>query len=518
MSANAPRRTTLLLILDGWGHREETDSNAIAAGNTPIWDQLWKECPRTLIRTSGPDVGLPEGQMGNSEVGHMNLGAGRVVYQSLSLIDKEIEQGEFHRNAALLGACRAVSGTDKALHILGLLSPGGIHSHEEHILALIDLAAREGVKKVYLHAFLDGRDTPPRSALDSIKRADQALQDHGVGRIASVVGRYYAMDRDQRWERVQTAYDLLTLGESPYQADTAEQALEAAYARDEDDEFVKATRVCTAEEPAVSIEDGDAVIFMNFRADRARQLSSALIDPDFSGFQRKARPSLAVFVMLTEYSQELNAWAQCAYPPQSLHNSLGEYLASLGRTQLRIAETEKYAHVTFFFSGGREQPYEGEDRILVPSPQVATYDLKPEMSAHEVTDKLEDAIRSGRYDVIICNYANGDMVGHTGDFNAAVKAVETLDACVGRLVSAIRETGGQCLITADHGNVEQMMDAESGQALTSHTSGPVPLVYVGDKPWRFTAEGVLADIAPTLLRLMDLDIPPEMTGRVLIAP
>ena len=324
------------------------------------------------------------------------------------------------------------------------------------------------------------------------------------------------MDRDQRWDRLQSAYDLLTLAAAPFEASSAEQALAAAYARDEDDEFVQATRICTPDNPPVAIEDGDAVVFMNFRADRARQLSRALVDPGFDGFERKARPATAEFVTLTEYSKDLNSWVKCAYPPQSLHNSLGEYLSNAGRTQLRIAETEKYAHVTFFFSGGREQPYPGEDRILVPSPSVATYDLQPEMSAPEVTDKLEQAIREGRYDTIICNYANGDMVGHTGDFEAAVKAVETLDHCVGRLMAAIRDTGGQCLITADHGNVEQLMDAESGQALTSHTSGPVPLVYVGDKPWRFSSEGVLADIAPTLLRLMDLDVPPEMTGRVLI--
>lgn len=518
MSATAPRRTTLLLILDGWGYREETDSNAIAAANTPIWDQLWKECPHTLIKTSGTDVGLPDGQMGNSEVGHMNLGAGRVVYQSLTLIDKEVDSGAFNNNAALLAACKKVAGKDQALHILGLLSSGGIHSHENHILAMIRLAAQQGVKRIYLHAFLDGRDTPPRSALESLKRADDALQSQNLGRIASIVGRYFAMDRDQRWDRLQTAYDLLTLAAAPYQAGSAEEALAAAYARDEDDEFVQATRICTPDNPPVAIQDGDAVVFMNFRADRARQLSRALVDPEFGGFERKACPTVAEFVTLTEYSKDLNTWVRCAYPPQSLHNSLGEYLSNSGHTQLRIAETEKYAHVTFFFSGGREQPYPGEDRILVQSPQVATYDLQPEMSAHEVTDKLEQAIREGLYDTIICNYANGDMVGHTGNFDAAVKAVETLDHCVGRLVTAIRDTGGQCLITADHGNVEQMMDAESGQALTSHTSGPVPLVYVGDKPWRFTSEGVLADIAPTLLRLMDLDVPPEMTGRVLIAP
>ncbi len=514
MTATTPRRTALLLILDGWGYREETDSNAIAAANTPVWDQLWRECPHTLITTSGIDVGLPSGQMGNSEVGHMNLGAGRVVYQSLTMIDKAIETGDFYSNKVLASAARTAASNNKALHIMGLLSPGGIHSHENHILAMIRLAQDAGVKQVYVHAFLDGRDMPPRSAMASLLKTEKALRDAGLGRIVSVVGRYFAMDRDKRWDRMQSAYDLITLGEAQYQADSVEDALNEAYARNEDDEFVKATRIGDA----VPIADGDSLVFMNFRADRARQLANAFVDPAFDGFQRKSTPRLAEFVMLTEYSADLNRYASCAYPPQTLHNSLGEYLSSQGRTQLRIAETEKYAHVTFFFSGGREQPYEGEDRILVPSPDVATYDLKPEMSAPEVTDKLDEAIRSGKYDAIICNYANGDMVGHTGNFDAAVKAVETLDKCLGQLMKAIRDTGGQCLITADHGNVEQMMDAESGQALTSHTSGPVPLVYVGERPWRFTQEGALSDIAPTMLKLMDMEVPAEMTGHVLMAP
>lgn len=514
MTDSAPRRTALLLILDGWGYREETDSNAIAAANTPVWDQLWRECPHTLITTSGTGVGLPSGQMGNSEVGHMNLGAGRVVYQSLTMIDKAIETGDFFTNAVLVSAARTAAANDKALHIMGLLSPGGIHSHENHILAMIRLAQDEGVKRVYVHAFLDGRDMPPRSAMASLQKTEKALADAGLGRIVSVIGRYFAMDRDQRWDRMQSAYDLITRGDASFSADSVEDALNHAYARDEDDEFVKATRIGDA----VPVQDGDSMVFMNFRADRARQLTNAFVDPGFDGFKRKSVPALAEFVMLTEYSADLNQYANCAYPPQTLHNGLGEYLASQGRTQLRIAETEKYAHVTFFFSGGREQTYNGEDRILIPSPDVATYDLKPEMSAPEVTDQLDAAIRSGKYDAIICNYANGDMVGHTGNFDAAVKAVETLDGCLGRLMQAIRDTGGQCLITADHGNVEQMMDAESGQALTSHTSGPVPLVYVGDRQWRFTREGALSDIAPTLLTLMDMEVPAEMTGHVLMAP
>jgi 2,3-bisphosphoglycerate-independent phosphoglycerate mutase len=518
MTDSTRRTSTLLLILDGWGYREETDSNAIAAANTPVWDQLWRDCPHTLIKTSGTAVGLPEGQMGNSEVGHMNLGAGRIVYQSLTMIDKEIAEGGFFSNGVLVEACRQVAGTDKALHLMGLLSPGGIHSHEEHILAMIRLAQQQGVKRVYMHAFLDGRDMPPRSALPSLLKTEAALRDAGLGRIVSVIGRYFAMDRDKRWDRMQAAYDLITAGKALYSASSVTQALNDAYARGEDDEFVKATCVTPVGETPVVIADGDAIVFMNFRADRARQLTNAMIDPGFNGFERAAKPSLSAFVMLTEYSADLNRFAACAYPPQTMTNSLGEYLASQGRTQLRIAETEKYAHVTFFFSGGREAPFDGEDRHLVPSPQVATYDLQPEMSAPEVTDKLVEAIKSGRYDAIVCNYANGDMVGHTGSFDAAVQAVEALDICLGRLLTAIRESGGQMLITADHGNVEQMMDLESGQALTSHTSGPVPLVYVGPRNWHFLQAGALSDIAPTMLTLMDLPVPAEMSGHVLMAP
>ncbi|MDO9520477.1 MAG: 2,3-bisphosphoglycerate-independent phosphoglycerate mutase [Pseudohongiella sp.] len=517
MTTTTPKRTALLLILDGWGYREETDSNAIAAAHTPVWDSLWKECPHTLISTSGMDVGLPGGQMGNSEVGHMNLGAGRVVYQSLTMIDKEIAEGGFYKNETLVSVAQKAASSGKALHLFGLLSPGGIHSHEEHILAMIRLAQQQGVKQVYLHAFLDGRDMPPRSAMPSLQLADRALRDAGLGRVVSVIGRYFAMDRDQRWDRMQTAYDLMTTGEAQFQAASVEEALNNAYARNEDDEFVKATRVCAPADATVTLNDGDCVVFMNFRADRARQLTNAFVNPAFDGFVRKSQPKLASFVTLTEYSADLNQFVKVAYKPQVLNNSLGEYLASQNRTQLRIAETEKYAHVTFFFSGGREHPFVGEDRVLVPSPQVATYDLQPEMSAFEVTDKLEEAIRSGKYDAIICNYANGDMVGHTGNFDAAVKAVEALDICLGRLMKAIRDTDGQCLITADHGNVEQMMDPTTGQALTSHTSGPVPLVYVGSGPWRFTRQGSLSDIAPTMLTLMGMSVPAEMTGHILMA-
>lgn len=517
MTSTTAKQTALLLILDGWGYREDTDSNAIAAANTPVWDELWKTRPHTLISTSGMDVGLPGGQMGNSEVGHMNLGAGRVVYQSLTMIDKEISDGGFYKNPALIAATQQAASSGKALHLFGLLSPGGIHSHEEHILAMIRLAQQQGVKQVYLHAFLDGRDMPPRSAMPSLQLADQTLRAAGLGRVVSVIGRYFAMDRDKRWDRMQTAYDLITRAEAPFQAATVEQALNDAYARNEDDEFVKATRICSADEAAVTLNDGDSVVFMNFRADRARQLTNAFVNPAFDGFARKSQPKLTSFVTLTEYAADLNEFVTVAYQPQVLNNSLGEYLANQNCTQLRIAETEKYAHVTFFFSGGREQPFAGEDRVLVPSPPVATYDLQPEMSAFEVTDKLEAAIRSGQYDAIICNFANGDMVGHTGNFDAAVKAVEALDICIGRLMKAINDTNGQCLITADHGNVEQMLDPTTGQALTSHTSGPVPLVYVGNGPWQFTRQGSLSDIAPTMLTLMGLSVPAEMTGHVLMA-
>ena len=508
------KQTTLLLILDGWGYREQTASNAIHAAHSPVWDSLWQNHARTLIDTSGKSVGLPAGQMGNSEVGHMNLGAGRVVYQSLTRIDRDIEDGGFFSNPALCAAVdKAVSAT-AAVHIVGLLSPGGIHSHEDHIMAAIQLARRRGAEHIYLHAILDGRDMPPRSALASLSRVETALKDTGKGRIASLCGRFYAMDRDQRWDRVQKAYDLYTSGEADFIADDASSGLQAAYARNEDDEFVQATLLRKQHEDPVKVSDGDVVLFMNFRADRARQLTRCFVDAGFDGFQRRVLPMLGEFVTLTEYAADINA--TCAYPPQTLDNVLGEILAANGRTQLRIAETEKYAHVTFFFNGGREEPFALEDRTLIPSPKVKTYDMQPEMAAFEVTDALEEAIVSGKYDAIICNYANGDMVGHTGNFEAAVKAVEVLDQCLGRIVQTIESTGGHLLITADHGNVEQMQDAETGQPLTSHTNGPVPLVYVGDDQRRIVSRGSLCDIAPTLLSLIGLPVPAQMTGRVLL--
>ena len=510
------KSTALLLILDGWGHREATDSNAIAIASTPSWDSLWQQQPSTLIDTSGQSVGLPAGQMGNSEVGHMNLGAGRVVYQSLTRIDKDIKEGEFYENEVLVRAAKLAASSETALHVLGLMSPGGIHSHEDQIMAALELARQRGVRKLYLHAFLDGRDTPPRSALASLQRAEAFFQRHGIGRVASLCGRFYAMDRDNRWDRVQSSYRLLTEAKAPFTSASASAGLEAAYQRDEDDEFVQATVIQSDGEAPALIDDGDVVLFMNFRADRARQLTRTLVDDDFDGFERNVRPLLGDFVMLTEYAADIDA--ACAYPPQVLDNVLGQYLADNQRTQLRIAETEKYAHVTFFFNGGREAPFAGEDRTLIPSPQVKTYDLKPEMSAVEVTDDLVKAIASGNYDTIICNYANGDMVGHTGNFEASIRAVETIDACLSRVVSAIEEAGGHMLITADHGNVEQMLDPETHQPLTSHTNGPVPLVYVGASDLTFTGEGSLCDIAPTLLYLMSMPVPDEMTGKVLLQP
>ncbi|MEP5763909.1 MAG: 2,3-bisphosphoglycerate-independent phosphoglycerate mutase [Halieaceae bacterium] len=509
------RKPLLLVILDGWGHREERQDNAIANANTPVWDRLWAQAPHTLISGSGLDVGLPDGQMGNSEVGHMSLGAGRVVYQNMTRIDRAINEGEFADNPAYTRAIDRAKAQGGAVHIMGLLSPGGVHSHERHLAAAIEMAQQRGADRVYLHAFLDGRDTPPRSAEASLEAMQALFARLNCGRVASIVGRYYAMDRDNRWERVEQAYRLLTSAQADFSAASATEALQQAYARDESDEFVQPTLIRAEGDPEVKIEDGDAVLFMNFRADRARQLTRALVDQEFTHFPREPWPALADFVMTTEYAANIEA--ACAFPPQPLSRVLPEYLAELGKTQLRIAETEKYAHVTFFFSGGREELYPGEERLMVPSPDVATYDLQPQMSAPELTDQLVDAIHSGRFDLIVCNYANGDMVGHTGNFDAAVSAVEALDECLGRIEQALAETGGEALVTADHGNCEQMMDHESGQMHTQHTTELVPLVYVGPRSAAFNStDGVLADVAPSLLTLMALPQPAEMTGTSLL--
>lgn len=507
------KKPLVLIVIDGFGYSSETKYNAIAAAQAPVWNKLWDTAPRTLINTSGMAVGLPEGQMGNSEVGHMTLGAGRVVYQSYTRINKAIEDGSFKKNPVYTHAIDRAVENGKAVHVFGLLSPGGVHSHEEHIFSMLRLAAERKAERIYLHAFLDGRDTPPRSAAESLRKAEQVFAEVGRGRVASLIGRFYAMDRDNRWERVKAAYDLLVDGRCDNRFESTEAGLKAAYERDENDEFVQPTCIVNEAGNAATIDDGDAVIFMNFRPDRARQLSRVFTDPGFRDFEAR-QPKLAAFVQTTEYSADIDA--PVAFPPQNLANSLGEFLSRNGKTQLRIAETEKYAHVTFFFSGGQEACYEGEDRILIPSPKVATYDLQPEMSAAEVTDKLVEAITSQKYDAIVCNYANCDQVGHTGMFDAAVKAVEAVDACLGRVFEALESVDGEALITADHGNVEEMFDDETGQAMTQHTTLPVPLVYVGKRTVALKDNGSLADIAPTMLALMGLDQPDEMTGHSLV--
>jgi 2,3-bisphosphoglycerate-independent phosphoglycerate mutase len=503
------KKTTALIILDGWGHREERDNNAIAHANTPILDGLCETYPNTLISGSGLDVGLPPGQMGNSEVGHVNLGAGRVVYQDFTRVTKAIEDGDFFENPVLIENLDKTIQANKAIHVMGLLSAGGVHSHEDHIFAFLKMAAKRGAKKLYLHAFLDGRDTPPRSAKGPLQSAAAVFSELGLGKIATVIGRYYAMDRDNRWDRVEAAYNLLAHGKGSQVASDAIEALEASYERDENDEFMQATVIGDT----VPLEDGDAVFFINFRADRAREISRPFVEKDFSEFNKGQHIELNAFVTLTQYAESIDAPA--AYPPMPLVNVMGDWLAQHQKTQLRISETEKYAHVTFFYSGGREDLYTGEERILIPSPKVATYDLQPEMNSAELTDKLVAAIDSGKFDVIVCNYPNGDMVGHTGNFDAAVKACEAVDACVGRVVAAIKRNGGDCLITADHGNAEKMQDEKTGQAHTAHTSERVPFIHVGQKSTA-RAGCALSDVAPTMLYLMGIEQPKEMTGSSIV--
>lgn len=509
MNAAARRRPLLLLILDGWGYRENSDNNAIALADTPCWDRLWHEDPHRLIETSGEAVGLPPGQMGNSEVGHMNMGAGRIVYQDYTRIEKAIRDGSFHRNPQLCGAIDAARERGATVHIMGLLSPGGVHSHEDQFMETVRLAGERGAPTIAVHAFLDGRDTPPRSARASIDKMQQLLDSLPGAACASVSGRYYAMDRDKRWDRVEKAYRAIAEARSDYRADSAEQALQQAYDRGENDEFVKPTVI----DSPPGVRNGDAVIFINFRADRARELTMAFVSEPFDGFQRK-KPALSAFVCMTEYMAGLPV--AVAFPPETLPHLLGEELADHGLHQLRIAETEKYAHVTFFFNGGREEPFTNEDRILVPSPKVATYDLQPEMSEPELTAKLTAAIHSGRYDVIVCNVANPDMVGHTGILEAAIKAVEAVDHCLCETQKAIDQAGGEMLITADHGNIELMKDPKTGQNHTAHTLDPVPFVFHG-RPARVRGgPGSLRDIAPTMLALLGLPQPAEMTGQSLL--
>ena len=504
----------LLIILDGFGCSEIAADNAIAQARKPNWDALWRDYPHTLINASESFVGLPSGQMGNSEVGHLNIGAGRVVFQELERINQAIASGEFFNNPTLVEAISTAKSNNKALHILGLLSDGGVHSHQHHIHAMIEMAARAGLKKIYIHAFLDGRDTPPISAAPFIQNLEDKCAQLGVGKIASIVGRYYAMDRDKRWPRVETAYHLIAEGVSEYTAASADEALKAAYARGENDEFVKTTAIRKPGESPVKVEDGDVIVCMNFRSDRVRQLTHAFLNPEFEGFHRRHVPKLGGYYTLTMYDKnEKNAHA--VFLPEAINNTFGEYISKQGLTQLRIAETEKYPHVTFFFNGGEEKVFAGEDRILVPSPHVATYDLQPEMSAFEVTDKLEQAILSKKYDAIICNYANADMVGHTGNLQAAVKAIETLDTCIGRVVKAMQKIGGEVIITADHGNAEMMKDNINNQPHTQHTTNLVPMLYVG-RPASTAKTGALSDLAPTLLKLMGVPQPPEMTGHALV--
>jgi 2,3-bisphosphoglycerate-independent phosphoglycerate mutase len=506
-------KPVLLIILDGFGFSPDTTHNAVAAARKPHWDDWWQRYPHTLIQASEAAVGLPGGQMGNSEVGHLNIGAGRVVYQEFTRIDRAIKSGHFFSNLALQDVVEHVRERGSALHIFGLISDGGVHSHETHIHAMADMAARSAIDDLYVHAFLDGRDTPPKSAETYLRRLQNHLDGLGRGRIASVVGRYYAMDRDRRWPRVKAAYDMLTLGRAEYWAPTALEALDQAYARGETDEFVKPTVIALPETEPVRIRDGDAVVFMNFRSDRARQLTRAFTEPGFKEFERESVPALSRFCTLTRYSEEFDL--PVAFPPERIRNGFGEYISNLGLHQLRIAETEKYAHVTFFFNGGEETVYPGEERILVPSPHVTTYDLKPEMSAEEVTERLVEAIRSRRFEATICNYANADMVGHTGNFDATRKAIETLDHCMGRVVDAMLETGGEVLVTSDHGNAECMEDSTFAQPHTAHTTNLVPLIYIG-RAARVSGGGALEDLAPTLLKMMGLPQPPEMTGHPLI--
>ena len=504
----------ILLILDGFGHNPNTQDNAIAQARTPNLDALKRDFPNTLINASEHYVGLPDGQMGNSEVGHLNIGAGRIVFQDFERINNAIANGEFFKHAALIKTLQNLKTNNKALHIFGLLSDGGVHSHIDHILTMLDMAAKNGLSKIYIHAFLDGRDTPPISAVPYLAALEDKMKALGVGKIASVSGRFYSMDRDKRWERVAPAYRMIIDGEAEFVEATASEALHNAYARKESDEFVKCTVIRKTNEAPIRLEDNDAVVYMNFRSDRARQLTDAILNEKFDGFVRSRVPKLSAYFTLTQHdANQLKATP--IFAATSVPNTFGEYISALGLTQLRIAETEKYPHVTFFFNGGIEAVFKGEDRIMVPSPKVATYDLQPEMSAPEMTDKLVAAITSKTYHAIICNYANGDMVGHTGNIHAAIKAIETLDTCVGRVVAAAQSVGAEVIITADHGNAEQMHDHQANQAHTQHTTNLVPFIYVGRKA-KVASTGALSDLAPSLLAMMGVPQPREMTGKNLI--
>lgn len=508
------KKPTVLMILDGYGLNDHKEGNAVLEGKTPVMDKLMAECPFVKGNASGMAVGLPDGQMGNSEVGHLNMGAGRIVYQDLTKITKAIQDGDFFENKALLAACENAKANDSALHMFGLVSDGGVHSHIEHIFGLLELAKKQGLTKVYVHCFLDGRDTPPASGKEYVEKLEAKMKELGVGEVASVMGRYYAMDRDNRWDRVEKAYQALVNGVGET-AESGSAGIQASYDADTTDEFVLPTVVVKDGAPVATIKDNDSVIFFNFRPDRAREITRTFCDDAFEGFERGARVK-TTFVCFTEYDVTIPN-KQVAFVKEEITNTFGEFLAAHGLKQARIAETEKYAHVTFFFNGGVEEPNEGEDRILVKSPKVATYDLKPEMSAYEVCDKLTDAIRSGKYDVIIINFANPDMVGHTGVEAAAIKAIEAVDECVGKTVEAIKEVDGQMFICADHGNAEQLIDEVTGDAFTAHTTNPVPFILVNADPaYKLREGGCLADIAPTLIELMGMEQPKEMTGSSLL--
>ena len=505
------KKLTMLMILDGFGMNNNAEGNSIKIANTPNIDNLMKKNPTTEIHTSGLDVGLPEGQMGNSEVGHTNIGAGRIVYQELTRITKEIEEGDFFSNPELVKAIENCKEHGTKLHIMGLLSDGGVHSHNRHLYALLELAKRKDFEDVYVHCFLDGRDTPPASAENYLAELEKKMAEKGVGKIASISGRYYSMDRDKRWERVEKSYQALVNGIGEKETSSI-IAIEKSYQKEVFDEFVEPTLICNNDEPIATIQKNDSVIFFNFRPDRAREITRTLVDPNFDGFKRDYFP--VYFVCFTQYDATLPN-VHIAFKPTTLENTFGEYISKKGLTQLRIAETEKYAHVTFFFNGGEEKQYPGEDRILVPSPKVATYDLKPEMSAKEVTEKVIEAIQSQKYNCIILNYANPDMVGHTGNLEATVKAIETIDDCVGKVVEEVNKVQGVLLITADHGNAEQMIDYVTGEPHTAHTTNPVPFILVGKEDAKLKP-GRLADLAPTMLDIMGLEKPKEMTGESII--
>ncbi|AKB84196.1 2,3-bisphosphoglycerate-independent phosphoglycerate mutase [Methanococcoides methylutens] len=509
------KRPLLLMILDGWGYSPEDKGNAIALANTANLDRLVEEYPDTLLTASGEAVGLPEGQMGNSEVGHLNIGAGRVVYQDLTRINRDIANGDLFKNPVLLEAINNAKEKHSDLHLMGLFSYGGVHSHMNHMRALIEFAKNEGLDRIYIHTFLDGRDVPPRAALEDMKEHVKFCESTGCAKTATVSGRYYAMDRDKRWDRTQLAYDALTQGVG-FKADDPVSAVSDGYERGEDDEFIKPTVIVDENgEPVATVKDNDSVIFFNFRPDRARQLTYAFVNDDFDGFERKVRPDVH-YVCMTEYDEKLTV--PIAFPPEELKNTLGEVLSKTGVNQLRIAETEKYAHVTFFFNGGVEKQNEGEERCMIPSPKVATYDLKPEMSAYEVTEELIRRIDSDAYDVIVLNLANMDMVGHTGIMEAAIKAVETVDDCVGKIIEHLLEKGGEAMIMADHGNAEKMIDycTPEGCVHTAHTSNPVRFVYVTKEKGISLSKGSLPDVSPTILNVLGIEQPEEMTGHSLI--